>query len=1288
MMHTLKKHFVLLTVAISLATTGLLTQETNAAYNSALTFPTCALSIHPFNTEGTVVNDLANQWFNIFTGSSTCTQHLQYPNQYTPQPPTVQDNPLKNVNGVENIHAPTTRHNHVYHNASVEDNFWYKSYMAKFQIILEPDALNNTDKFNVVCGTPTGPGTYVETPGCNGTVGNWGTTSISYNSSTGVITWDFAEGSSKTGRPMLWGENPSLNKPHGYLGAYVKLVSKDNPQEVWSATTTSRALIRDLALLKSSDDDGDAPSCANDGQPGNQKDYDGNWCTMNPPNISGVEATEMNDGKQYYWYRIGVVGTTWKKPTPELAACTGLDLSITQGGNIYSPNSLTGLQPDQAMTLNVTPSFDGQPFPLKYEWSGLLNAQPQGEFRNNQITQTGSNPFTDLDTTTFYTGGPANTVVRVRALDENDQPVNCEQSFTIPEAPNLPICTGIDLQPNLVNAPGTTNYTATLTFSDGQQHESTVGWTGNGTFSNGTSQTEADNSFQNSFTTPNQNATVHVSVTNVAPGALNSPVCQEGVTVPPDAGMCVALTANYSTPVAPGDTITINPQVQYQGNVQPDEIQWSENGDGSFSPIPNHATIQPWCPLPGGSSFTAPYTCRYRYTAVTAGDTFTLEANPNPTSNPACILEETVEEEGGICEYLNFLPPENGEICIDVDPNFTGDFEWTINGTTTTTSDICQPYDANSSYSVEAVGAPQCADEFSPEDECTYFEFEFPGDEICVDTDYEGDVEWIFNGGEPETTNEEECFTYNPAFSYEAAAVNTSNPECKAAIPPEESELVKKAARTPGDYSTQIITLSPDDSTIYYELTYVPLNNQKYSTTIVDTISENGYIEAQLLPQGSGEEPGRITYDSGSMRVIVNGQEIDSCQEIVANTPEGENPVIEDCYVGDVGNGGVHLVEVMGEARISYTGSVDSSLTQEACQEGTICQEKYVNSAETENSIVHVDEDNDEEIPEVNSNPITVQKFCQYILTRAAGDIFLENDLSTGIDINQCSIFRSSTGIIITPGEEDTPPLVSTGAGDTTIFSVGHEVCTAGQAGLVDNELAELYGSDITGLSSQICEVKLRAGTGSPWKQEVITNSIDENKTRASRWGADPSLGNNLANMLFSFAEEDVYHVQGNVSSGNIRMDEVGAKTFIIEDGDLHITDNIVYTGSCPAGPGQCSVRDVASLAFIVLNGSIYVDPDVTAISGVYFVQEGDRAGSGRLYSGSPEASNQQSDEQLVVYGSVYGDIDPLFAERFFSGDPSSDLGGIVVRFDQRVILNTPPALRDILSLSQSEVAR
>ncbi|MEZ4087807.1 MAG: hypothetical protein R3B71_05795 [Candidatus Gracilibacteria bacterium] len=1201
---------------------GLFVAATATIYSaSAATYGvTCDIAIYPFNPLASPT--LSQYTPNKITSQSLCKTHLAYPDSastgqpYNPVPPSLTENQVKA--GDEDMQVPWVIHEHAYYNDSgpLGPNYYYKAALDKFEITIEPDLskLDIGDALqNLQCVTPKPSGSSVDVSSlndCSGTVsGLYGGTSVSKQKvgDSIIITWEFGLNTNPE-KPIIFGANGSSfpvtqngntinlnlsspNSPYRHAEFKVNFPTKDNNEPIWVGTTTSRALIADLAILKTNFAANGKKGCG-----ANINASDSGWCYLNPNNYNSYPKVQVGKGgtpRTYFWYPIGSVASIWKKPeTPPEAVCTGLDLTIAQGGNTYNANNPAGIQPNQPMQLNVTPSFNpaNQSIPLKYRWTGMLNLQPQGEFKDDQNSPLNGNPFIDLNTSTWYSGGDANTVVRVVALDQNDQPVGCDASFPIPPE-------------------------------------------------------------------------------------------DEG-------GMCLSLTANYSKPIQPGETITINPQVNYSPDLQPETITWSETGDGYFTNVPFQNVL---CQVGlNQSTFTKPYFCSYQYTAVSEGDSFTLTANPNPTDNDACILNDVVTDgnNNNVCDYLNFRQPENGQICIDVDSDYTGEFEWEIDGVSSQSFDTCKPYDENSTYHVEAVDAPTaCFDDLQPEEnECSYFNFTFPGDEICVDTDYEGDVEWIFNGGSPETTNQDECFQYNPAFSYEAAAVNTDNPDCKAAIPPEESELIKSARRTTSEpYSTQILTLRPNDTTVYYQLRYVPLNNQKYSTTIVDTISQ-GYIDARLFPETTGREPGRIDYNEGSMRVIVNGQEIDTCQSIVEAAGEDEDPVIEDCYVGDIGNGGVRLVEVMGEALISYSGEVDSALTDEACREGTICQEKYINEAETENSVVHVDEDSEEDIPEVHSNPITVQLFCQYILTRAAGDIFLENDLSTGIDINQCSRYRSSTGIIITPGEEDTPPLVSTGAGDTTIFSVGHEVCTAGQAGKVTNELAELYGSDITGLSSQICEVKLR--TGSPWKQEIITNSIDENKTRASRWGADPALGNNLSTMLFTYPDEDVYHVKGDVQSGAIRMDEVGAKTFIIEDGDLHITDNIVYTGTCPAGPGQCSVRDVASLAFIVLNGSIYVDPGVTQISGVYFVQEGEADGSGRLYSGAPGGAEQQSDEQLTIYGSVYGDIDPLFAKRFFSGDPSSELGGIVVRFDQRVILNTPPALRDILNLSQTEVAR
>ncbi|MBU0667983.1 hypothetical protein KJ835_02560, partial [Patescibacteria group bacterium] len=138
----------------------------------------------------------------------------------------------------------------------------------------------------------------------------------------------------------------------------------------------------------------------------------------------------------------------------------------------------------------------------------------------------------------------------------------------------------------------------------------------------------------------------------------------------------------------------------------------------------------------------------------------------------------------------------------------------------------------------------------------------------------------------------------------------------------------------------------------------------------------------------------------------------------------------------------------------------------------------------------------------------------------------------------------------------------------------------------------------------------------------------------------------------------------------------------------LYIDGNIHYTGTC-LKTQLCTVRDIASLAFIVLNGNIYVDKDVTEMSGVFFVQEGTTDGTGRIFSNDGTSTDESASyEKLTVYGSIYGDIDPLFNKRFFAGDPANEDGGIVIRFDERVILNTPPALRDVLNLSQTQVAR
>ena len=88
--------------------------------------------------------------------------------------------------------------------------------------------------------------------------------------------------------------------------------------------------------------------------------------------------------------------------------------------------------------------------------------------------------------------------------------------------------------------------------------------------------------------------------------------------------------------------------------------------------------------------------------------------------------------------------------------------------------------------------------------------------------------------------------------------------------------------------------------------------------------------------------------------------------------------------------------------------------------------------------------------------------------------------------------------------------------------------------------------------------------------------------------------------------------------------------------------------------------------------------------AGVFFVQQGDTAGTGKLLA----LGGGDSYTNIVFYGSIYGDIQDLFTHRKYAGDPSANQGSVVIRFDERIILNTPPALTDILQLSESQVAR
>ena len=80
--------------------------------------------------------------------------------------------------------------------------------------------------------------------------------------------------------------------------------------------------------------------------------------------------------------------------------------------------------------------------------------------------------------------------------------------------------------------------------------------------------------------------------------------------------------------------------------------------------------------------------------------------------------------------------------------------------------------------------------------------------------------------------------------------------------------------------------------------------------------------------------------------------------------------------------------------------------------------------------------------------------------------------------------------------------------------------------------------------------------------------------------------------------------------------------------------------------------------------------------------------GKGNILSGK-QHSPEESSTPLTIYGSIYGNIGPLFDKRTGSGDIAQDQGAITIRYDQRIIQNPPQGLAEILgNFSQSQVAQ
>ncbi|MFC1749052.1 hypothetical protein ACFL2V_09630, partial [Pseudomonadota bacterium] len=826
--------------------------------------------------------------------------------------------------------------------------------------------------------------------------------------------------------------------------------------------------------------------------------------------------------------------------------------------------------------------------------------------------------------------------------------------------------------------------------------------------------------FTNTFTATGGEARVSVRVTDID-GADNSPICSQGREVTITNLRCEDLNLYFDGERYNGETLEPGQQVllsAYPENTDKSavpRIRWSESGYGFFMPTTQSAR-NPAClgPLPLGVSRN----CQYTYTAPNDENaTVRIEAEPNFRNVPDCIAEIPVRERqyDDVCEELILDPPyirRNSETTdftaslrftsrdsYDVTLGWHGTNEGFVSESTTGSSTgidnifrrIMEPEIVSSGQVwLEEVDSPlyidlgDCADRVTIQLQpviCEWLDLYTINGQACFDVDpnYNGEwVYWTIGNDAFIAPDDVECQPVPPLTDVHVWATDICQDGLTTDEPPPEINKYVRSVVPFRRFDTSTTTSAyQDEVLIDYLIEFIP--HFTTTATITDPIAYG--IEGEIYPTGK-YEPGTLLYaDSLEVeRVLENG-------DVRTLSHCSETTIQENCWYGDIGHpAGIELVEVNDPIRILYQGEIiNSSVNEKKCadEDNPACYEFYRNRA----AIQEWHTQYSDNLGPFYSNEAYVYLYCQYILARAAGDVFLERELDFGIDTEVCEV-PNITGPPVVPRPPTPPDIVSTGLTES-IVTIRHEICAKGQAGDLDESLSYYYGKDIVGnMSSEICEIGLQ--TGESWRQSVITNTIDENKTRISRWGADFNLSVPLTTVLNRLETQNVVHINnGDLTVGTnlIWNDGKGAKTIIVENGDLIINKNIEYGACLP--PSACTVNDIASLAFIVLNGNVYVDPSVETMAGVYFVQEGDDEGTtGNLYSGSPSSNDQQSFVSLKVFGSIYGDIEPLFKNRIFAGDPREEEGGIVIRFDERVILNTPPGLSDILDISSLEVAR
>lgn len=333
----------------------------------------CNAHVIPFNPDPNaeqIFDDIStpeNEGSNFikYLTPQQCESHLSFTREhghapragYNPQP--VNDDEVTSL--PENIiekSAPTALHEHAYFNdtRSDESDFWDLAKMKRFEIHLENDAARNVIAGETACFMPipdqgneadnrrVQDEVMAELDDCS-TNGNiltiYGGTKVTKSPDGRTITWEFGLNPTGSSLPISWGDNgdgfpiwQDSNPPQiaarynshsdhyaRSIGAFqVHLTTKNNVDaDVWSATTTSRALVFHRNLFKRNFDPNiDQPQnsilgCVNHDATNPQS----GWCNATAPagSINAMIGDNPRETRPMNWIDIGSVATIWRKPS-------------------------------------------------------------------------------------------------------------------------------------------------------------------------------------------------------------------------------------------------------------------------------------------------------------------------------------------------------------------------------------------------------------------------------------------------------------------------------------------------------------------------------------------------------------------------------------------------------------------------------------------------------------------------------------------------------------------------------------------------------------------------------------------------------------------------------------------------------------------------------------------------------------------------------------------------------------------------------------------------------------